>query len=411
ITVNLAVGESYLTADFCFKTKSGTIGDLVWCDIDDNGAADAGEPGIEGVEVTLTCEGPDGEFGTTDDITDTQLTDADGEYLFEDVPAGSCMVEVDPAAVTDKVPGSGCPSLDTIDLQPGQSYMDADFCFKSILSEVGDFVWCDLNDDGIQDSGEPGISGVMVILTCAGPDGEFSTTDDITDTQLTDADGLYLFTNVPAGSCKVTVDPTTAGADKVPGTNSPPANSPPTVAVDLAAGVSFLDADFSFKLLCGDCDGKITKLTLQYNGVNPAVVKVKQKKPCQVIYDSGVPLTNGDQFYVEIVNGNNGNLQNTEISIYLGCILNTKIHTSCSKPIGPGLVSGSFEVITGESRNGGVLCSPQNGEGGKDCCEGKITNLTLQNGGDAGFITVKQKNGDVVFADNVDHLGTFPFIG
>ena len=83
------------------------------------------------------------------------------------------------------------------------------------------------------------------------------------------------------------------------------------------------------------------------------------------------------------------------------------IHTSCSKPLGPGLVSGSFEVISGESRNGGVLCSPQNGDGGKDCCEGKITNLTLQNGGDTGFITVKQKNGDVVFAKNVDHLGAY----
>ena len=66
---------------------------------------------------------------------------------------------------------------------------------------------------------------------------------------------------------------------KNPVAHSPPANSPPTITEDLAAGESFLNADFCFKLKCGDCDGKVTKLTLQYNGVNPAVVKVKQKKP------------------------------------------------------------------------------------------------------------------------------------
>ena len=37
-------------------------------------------------------------------------------------------------------------------------------------------------------------------------------------------------------------------------------------------------------------------------------------------------------------------------------IENTKIHTSCSDPIGPGLISGDFTVIAGESKKGGELC-------------------------------------------------------
>ena len=41
---------------------------------------------------------------------------------------------------------------------------------------------CDLNDDGIQDDGEPGIEGVVVNLTCTAPDGTV-----YTDMQLTDA--------------------------------------------------------------------------------------------------------------------------------------------------------------------------------------------------------------------------------
>lgn len=40
----------------------------------------------------------------------------------------------------------------------------------------------------------------------------------------------------------------------------------------------------------------------------------------------------------------------------MGGELNAKIHTSGSKPIGPGLVSGDFEVVEGYSRNGGKLC-------------------------------------------------------
>ncbi len=35
---------------------------------------------------------------------------------------------------------------------------------------------------------------------------------------------------------------------------------------------------------------------------------------------------------------------------------NTRIHTSCSEPVGPGLVSGDFLVEAGTSRDGGELC-------------------------------------------------------
>ena len=45
----------------------------------------------------------------------------------------------------------------------------------------------------------------------------------------------------------------------------------------------------------------------------------------------------------------------TEIKICVDGELNTKIHTSCSKPIGPGLVSGDFKVIEGYSKEGGKL--------------------------------------------------------
>ena len=38
-----------------------------------------------------------------------------------------------------------------------------------------------------------------------------------------------------------------------------------------------------------------------------------------------------------------------------------KIHTSCSRPIGPGAVFGDFEVVAGVSRIGGALCPLEDG--------------------------------------------------
>ena len=40
--------------------ETGEIGDLVYCDVDNDGFPDPGEPGLADVEVILTCAGPDG---------------------------------------------------------------------------------------------------------------------------------------------------------------------------------------------------------------------------------------------------------------------------------------------------------------------------------------------------------------
>lgn len=91
---------------------------------------------------------------------------------------------------------------------------------------VGDYVWVDADRDGIQDDGEQGIEGVTLSLT--GPDGAAVTdvNGNPVTTMTTDADGAYLFANLPllpAGKhYTVTIDsnspalapyvPTTAGA-------------------------------------------------------------------------------------------------------------------------------------------------------------------------------------------------------
>ena len=60
---------------------------------------------------------------------------------------------------------------------------------------IGDFVWWDLNEDGIQDAGEPGIQDVTVTLKDAGGNTVGATT--------TDANGAYSFTDLAPGDYTV----------------------------------------------------------------------------------------------------------------------------------------------------------------------------------------------------------------
>ena len=62
--------------------------------------------------------------------------------------------------------------------------------------KLGDFVWDDLNGDGIQDPGEPGVEGVVVNLYRDGETVPFATTT-------TGPDGEYVFTGLVPGGYEV----------------------------------------------------------------------------------------------------------------------------------------------------------------------------------------------------------------
>ncbi|OGC44990.1 hypothetical protein A2V54_02750 [candidate division WWE3 bacterium RBG_19FT_COMBO_53_11] len=128
---------------------------------------------------------------------------------------------------------------------------------------------------------------------------------------------------------------------------------------------------------CGVCDGQVTRLTLRYDGDRTTQVKVKQRSDGHVVFEDTVTPGELFSFSGTWVHGVLG----PSINIYVrdaGCSgggdddgdngsctwqQQTSIHTSCSAPIGPGLVSGDFTVIAGESRNGGSLCPLNGGDG------------------------------------------------
>ena len=71
-------------AEVTVPADPATIGDFVWVDIDGDGFQDENEPGISGVTVTL--KDSDGN------VIASTTTDSNGNYLFEEVPAGSYTV-------------------------------------------------------------------------------------------------------------------------------------------------------------------------------------------------------------------------------------------------------------------------------------------------------------------------------
>ena len=60
-----------------------------------------------------------------------------------------------------------------------------------------------------------------------------------------------------------------------------------------------------------------------------------------------------------------------------------KIHTSCSRTIGPDLVRGDFTVVKATSRDGGQIC-PLGPPPECAVCAGGVTQLTLRYTGPAG---------------------------
>ena len=189
---NLPSGASDMSRDAGLNDKTA-LGDFVWVDYDKDGIQDDGEPGIVDVKVTLYSQ--DGkEVGST-------ATDENGKYLFDVSPGQYYLIFGLPDgfeftkqnqgtdADKDSNPDSSGKTA-TFQINSGQTdlSLDAGVYTKQdpiITTALGDFVWVDNNKDGIQDDGEPGISGVKVTLYS--PDGK-----EVGSTA-TDENGKYLF--------------------------------------------------------------------------------------------------------------------------------------------------------------------------------------------------------------------------
>lgn len=108
---------------------------------------------------------------------------------------------------------------------------------------------------------------------------------------------------------------------------------------------------------CSDCEGKVTKLELEFDWRCAKKIDIVQKYE-NTCYGKRVYCNRNVQ-PGEIINISGKNSDGTfgkYIYIYINNCYYTKIKTNCDVKIGPGYTKGVFNVISGESSHGGELC-------------------------------------------------------
>jgi hypothetical protein len=224
--VSLSPGQTNRDQDFGYRGDA-IVGDTVWLDFDADRTQDTNEPGVPGVVVTVRSPGADGTIGTADDIVITETTDANGRYLATGLPPGTTVVSYAPAGLpAGYVPNSdldgGDVTVASVDLVNGSDVRTVDFGVVGNATVTG-VVWTDTDNDGIRETGETGIAGVVVVVTWNGPGGPIVT--EVT----TDANGNWSLPNVPPGEYSAVVRTSTVPPGLV-------ASTPATASVTVPAG-------------------------------------------------------------------------------------------------------------------------------------------------------------------------------
>ncbi len=266
IPVSIDAGETDTGNDF-IEEQPGAISGSVLADTDND---DAGEVGIANVTLTLTDVAgdpidADGNAGNGIQPI-TAVTDGNGDYAFTNLSPGDYGVaETQPTGYDDVSDGDSTgPTDDAANADPlddfipvsidaGETDTGNDF-IEEEYSSIGDLVWADLDGDGLFEpgDGEFGISNVTLELYLdVNSDGSFTEgTDTLAGSAVTDASGVYTFSDLGAGDYIVTITDDnnaligyTATYDENDATTNPDGETD----VALIAGDDHVTADFGFE--------------------------------------------------------------------------------------------------------------------------------------------------------------------
>ncbi len=155
----------------------GSLGDLVWNDLNMDGIQDMDEPGLEGVQVIL--------FNSANQEVGSVSTDANGNYIFEGLSPGSYranfvlpvyylfsegQVGSDGTIDSDivlEIGANGTTNFTMIRSGVNNVDIDAGTHFDPSVDPrafIFGFIWEDLNADGTLELTEPGTNGLSVQL-------------------------------------------------------------------------------------------------------------------------------------------------------------------------------------------------------------------------------------------------------
>jgi hypothetical protein len=204
---NLGYGEWKPQIDAGVWQPAG-LGDTVWIDTNGDGVQNNGEPGMPGVTATLFVFSP-----TTNSFVQLSqtVTGNGGYYEFTNLISATYQVQFStPAGYTWTTPTAGSPISDSNVITPSMGgtapvVLNAGEFNPTIdgglvpFAALGDVMWEDINHNGFQDNGEPGVNGVQVTLYLNGAPIRTATTANVLGT-----DGYYTFTGLISGTYSVT---------------------------------------------------------------------------------------------------------------------------------------------------------------------------------------------------------------
>ncbi|NJN34723.1 MAG: hypothetical protein HC817_11200, partial [Saprospiraceae bacterium] len=184
-------GQNNHSYDFGFAPKA-SVGNFVWDDVNRDGVQNAQEIGVPNVVVQL--------YKSDNTLVATDTTDAAGKYLFTSLDANDYYIKFDTASFPHMYLLSPQNAIlnDSLDsdanaagvtpvftLEEGEQDTTIDLGIHMMPPAIGNYVWLDANNNGIQDAGEKGIQGIILEVYKA--DGTLAGTDT------TDAAGSYFF--------------------------------------------------------------------------------------------------------------------------------------------------------------------------------------------------------------------------
>ena len=321
-----ALNKPYLLADFGYQGNV-SIGDYVWYDIDWDGVQDGGaEVGLSGVTVNLTWAGPDGNLLTTgDNAVFSTVTNGSGAYNFAGLPAGTYSVELDETTLpAGYFPTTPTP-LTLTNLPAGTTYTTADFGAAPGPGSISDYVWNDIDGDGVQDASESGIAGVTIWVDLDN--------DGVQDANepydVTDLNGNYYIDGLPDGTFTVRA----AGAPisgATPTYDLDGAGTANVASVTLTLGQDRTDVDWGYEFAAlsitkvSDAGGSVNPgETIQYTitvrnntASRQTGIAITDTEPTGTTYvpnstvvsgfTLGAPLTYLDQFKARLYTNSNG---------------------------------------------------------------------------------------------------------
>ncbi|MEM7132622.1 MAG: SdrD B-like domain-containing protein [Chloroflexota bacterium] len=221
----------------------GSIGDRVWCEIDGNETFNP-ETDTPLSDISISLFSDTDCNGTPDGSTlETLETDENGTFLFDNLE--TALVGTTPQRCYVPQIDASDADLGTCNVpvrpigQPTQIDSDnpnntiTDWIFEEQVPDrftLGDTIWYDQNQNGIQDAGEVGVPGIVVTLY----QGSNCAADQSIRTFTSGSRGEYSFVNLPGGSYSVsfsnipsswTVSPSNQSSDDARDSDANPATA------------------------------------------------------------------------------------------------------------------------------------------------------------------------------------------